>query len=109
MLACCVEFMQSITSRTIVLIYYLVLSFLVVSVMPKMNGPTATKEIRALGYKGPIFGVTGNGLESDINLFMSCGADRVHIKPLYLTDFNQAMKNMRLRSSVKVGHTDVPH
>ena len=30
-------------------------------VMPNMDGPTATKEIRALGYTGLIFGVTGNG------------------------------------------------
>lgn len=30
-------------------------------VMPNMDGPEATKEIRALGYKGLIFGVTGNG------------------------------------------------
>jgi signal transduction histidine kinase len=30
-------------------------------IMPNMDGPTATKEIRALGYTAPIFGVTGNG------------------------------------------------
>jgi signal transduction histidine kinase len=30
-------------------------------VMPNMDGPTATQEIRALGYTAPIFGVTGNG------------------------------------------------
>ena len=30
-------------------------------VMPNMDGPTATKEIRSLGYSAPIFGVTGNG------------------------------------------------
>jgi signal transduction histidine kinase/CheY-like chemotaxis protein len=30
-------------------------------VMPNMDGPTATKEIRTLGYTAPIFGVTGNG------------------------------------------------
>jgi signal transduction histidine kinase len=30
-------------------------------VMPNMDGPTATKEIRAIGYTAPIFGVTGNG------------------------------------------------
>jgi two-component system, sensor histidine kinase len=30
-------------------------------IMPNMDGPTATKEIRALGYTSPIFGVTGNG------------------------------------------------
>lgn len=29
--------------------------------MPNMDGPTATKEIRSLGYTAPIFGVTGNG------------------------------------------------
>jgi signal transduction histidine kinase len=30
-------------------------------VMPNMDGPEATQKIRALGYKGLIFGVTGNG------------------------------------------------
>ena len=34
-------------------------------VMPNMDGPEATKKIRALGYKGLIFGVTGNGKLSD--------------------------------------------
>ena len=29
--------------------------------MPNMDGPEATTKIRALGYKGLIFGVTGNG------------------------------------------------
>ena len=33
-------------------------------VMPIMDGPEATKEIRALGYRGLIFGVTGNGENS---------------------------------------------
>jgi signal transduction histidine kinase len=31
------------------------------NVMPNMDGPTATKKIRDMGYKGIIFGVTGNG------------------------------------------------
>ena len=31
------------------------------NVMPNMDGPTATKQIRDMGYKGIIFGVTGNG------------------------------------------------
>ena len=30
-------------------------------IMPNMDGPTAVKHIRSMGYKAPIFGVTGNG------------------------------------------------
>jgi CheY-like chemotaxis protein len=37
-------------------------------IMPNMDGPTATKEIRALGYKAPIFGVTGNGEWKGVSL-----------------------------------------
>jgi signal transduction histidine kinase/CheY-like chemotaxis protein len=32
-------------------------------VMPNMDGPTATKEIRAMGYTAPIFGLTGKGTQ----------------------------------------------
>lgn len=46
------------------------------------DGPTATKEIRALGYHGPIIGVTGNVLQFDVDHFLACGADRVVAKPL---------------------------
>ena len=59
--------------------------------MPNMDGPTATKEIRKLGYKGAIFGVTGNGLQSDLKHFESCGADKVFIKPFQLKQFDDAM------------------
>ena len=30
-------------------------------IMPNMDGPTATRQIRSMGYTGVIFGVTGNG------------------------------------------------
>ena len=41
-------------------------------VMPNMDGPEATQKIRALGYKGLIFGVTGNGtLLSSIRRILS--------------------------------------
>ena len=30
-------------------------------VMPNMDGPTATRQLRSMGYTGVIFGVTGNG------------------------------------------------
>ena len=32
--------------------------------MPNMDGPTATRQLRAMGYTGAIFGVTGNGKKS---------------------------------------------
>ena len=53
-------------------------------VMPTMNGPDATREIRALGYAKPIIGVTGNALDSDKEIFINAGASDVIIKPLRL-------------------------
>jgi signal transduction histidine kinase len=42
-------------------------------IMPNMDGPTATKEIRALGYTAPIFGVTGNGESVFVHLsYIGC-------------------------------------
>ena len=63
--------------------------------MPVMNGPTATSKIRALGYKGLIFGVTGNGMKEDIDHFISCGADKVLIKPVSIKDIETAVKMHR--------------
>ena len=37
-------------------------------VMPVMDGPDATKAIRDLGVTCPIFGVTGNTLDTDIQV-----------------------------------------
>lgn len=51
----------------------------------------ATKEIRALGYTAPIFGVTGNSLPSDVEHFLNHGADTVLIKPLNVDELNKAM------------------
>ena len=61
--------------------------------MPKMDGPTATKAIRELGYTGLIFGVTGNALEEDIEHFLSSGADRVLTKPLDVDLMNSLIKH----------------
>jgi CheY-like chemotaxis protein len=60
-------------------------------VMPVMDGPTATKEIRALGYTAPIFGVTGNCLDFDIKRFKDCGATEVFAKPFRIDRFHEAM------------------
>ena len=60
-------------------------------VMPVMDGPTATKAIRALGYESLILGVTGNTLDSDINHFVKCGADAVLAKPFDFAAFRAHM------------------
>ncbi len=60
-------------------------------VMPVMDGPTSTKNIRALGYTAPIFGVTGNCLDFDIKRFKDCGATEVFAKPFRLDAFHMAM------------------
>ena len=45
--------------------------------MPVMNGPSSASAIRALGVTIPIFGVTGNGGDEDIQHFISHGATEV--------------------------------
>ncbi len=52
------------------------------SVMPVMDGPTATATIRAAGYISPIFGVTGNALDREVADFIASGADTVFTKPV---------------------------
>ena len=53
------------------------------SEMPVMNGPTATKIIRSLGFHDLIiFGVTGNVLPEDVEMFLNHGVDAVLGKPL---------------------------
>jgi CheY-like chemotaxis protein len=47
--------------------------------MPKMNGPDAVVEIRKLGFKSLILGVTG---DEDHAAFMRAGADGVMMKPV---------------------------
>ena len=45
--------------------------------MPVMDGPSSVSAMRALGVTIPIFGVTGNGEEKDIEHFTSHGATEV--------------------------------
>lgn len=50
--------------------------------MPVLNGPDACKVIRSIGYKGIIFGVTGNVLLEDVEFFKDHGANEVLSKPI---------------------------
>ena len=60
--------------------------------MPNMDGPTATRIIREMGYRGPIIGVTGNALRTDTELFMASGANKVLTKPV--VDFDAVLAAM---------------
>jgi CheY-like chemotaxis protein len=68
-------------------------------VMPNMDGPSATKALRALGYTAPIFGLTGNALDSDVDHFLGNGADRVMAKPFNLLLFKQYLSEMKGRKA----------
>ena len=57
--------------------------------MPVMDGVTATKIIRNMGFKGKIIAVTGNALEDDVLTFKASGADIVLMKPLDIKVFDE--------------------
>ena len=59
--------------------------------MPVLDGPSAASEMRSLGYKGRIVGLTGNGLQSDIDKYLSHGANQVFVKPIDMDAFQSYM------------------
>lgn len=62
--------------------------------MPIMNGPTATKELRNMGFNVPIIGITGNVLPQDVEMFLSHGANAVLAKPLTLLALEEAIEKI---------------
>ena len=60
--------------------YFKVDAVLIDSNMPRMNGPVAVEEMRKLGFRGPIIGVSG-GDEKTLKEFVDAGADNVMQKP----------------------------
>jgi CheY-like chemotaxis protein len=57
--------------------------------MPKMNGPDAVVEIRKMGFKFPIFGVTG---DEDHAGFFRAGVDAVMMKPVRAAELVKNIK-----------------
>ena len=55
--------------------------------MPNMDGPTAIRAIRSLGYKGVVIGVTGNVMALDQQEMMAAGANDVLPKPFDIDKF----------------------
>lgn len=71
------------------------------SSMPFMNGPTATTIIRELGFRGKIFGVTGNAYQADIDDFICHGVDEVLIKPINKDQYAYMVHAIRTQNRVK--------
>ena len=55
--------------------------------MPILNGPDTIVALRDLGYKYPIYGLTGNVMQEDIQHFLESGANYVLSKPLDIAEF----------------------
>ena len=62
-------------------------------IMPVMDGCEATKEIRKLGYIGPIIGMTAGILHEDNDIFMDAGTTLVLPKPLDLHELHEVINN----------------
>ena len=60
--------------------------------MPIMDGLTATKKLRAEGYKGPIAILTANALKEDKDKCLSAGANDYLTKPLVVVDFYKVLQ-----------------
>ena len=65
-----------------------------------MNGTEAVLKLRDLGYNGIILGVTGNALPEDVQEFENKGADLVIVKPLDVTKFEDAIKQVKTKRKI---------
>ena len=66
------------------------------SSMPIMTGPDSATIMKEVGFRGKIFGVTGNVLQSDIEEFVNHGADEVFAKPLVASQVQQIVSKILL-------------
>ncbi|KAJ1436620.1 histidine kinase-like ATPase [Ochromonadaceae sp. CCMP2298] len=67
--------------------------------MPVMNGPDSVWEMRRMGCKCFIAGITGNVLQVDIDHFKERGADNVLAKPLDIGVFESLFRNFKPRET----------
>ncbi|XP_021746947.1 two-component response regulator ARR22-like [Chenopodium quinoa] len=62
--------------------------------MPIMDGIQETKELRAMGVKGLIFGVTNSESKSYIQAFVEVGLDEYFPKPLDFVKIDNILKRL---------------
>lgn|GEM_PF-4505140 len=61
--------------------------------MPVLDGPSATRELRALGYQGAIIGMTADGDSQESGQFLKAGCNLCLSKPLDTPTLAQALKS----------------
>lgn len=93
----CVDLMKSMLSDTTLPEAYRIDVIFMDYEMPVLNGPDATAELRALGIRVPVIGITGNALPEDRAHFMNAGADCVLTKPLDIRKLALALNEFRAR------------
>jgi CheY-like chemotaxis protein len=59
--------------------------------MPVMDGSTACKKLRELGFTRPIIGLTGHVLGEDMTTFKEAGANAVLTKPLDVSELKSIL------------------
>ena len=67
--------------------------------MPVMDGPSATRKIRALGYTGQIIGISGNVSLDEREKFLASGANMLLTKPVATADLMSALEGERTYSN----------
>ncbi|KAL7175325.1 hypothetical protein ACSBR2_029013 [Camellia fascicularis] len=73
--------------------------------MPIMDGPKATRELRAMGVNSMIVGMTSRDQDSEKLAFMAAGLDDCHAKPLLiqLLPFCKSLtRNIDLLTHIKI-------
>jgi signal transduction histidine kinase/DNA-binding NarL/FixJ family response regulator/HPt (histidine-containing phosphotransfer) domain-containing protein len=60
--------------------------------MPKMDGIEATKQLRDLGYQGPIVALTANALAGNAEKFKAAGMDDYVAKPIDSSDLYAVLR-----------------
>lgn len=68
--------------------------------MPVMDGHEATRALRAGGFRGLVFGCTGNAQPADRAAFLAAGADDVFFKPLDVGAIDAAVAGAAARGGV---------
>jgi DNA-binding response OmpR family regulator len=61
-------------------------------IMPNLEGPPATDQIRKLGYNGLVIGLTGQVQPEEQQLFKNSGANIILAKPVHIAKLEDVIR-----------------